>query len=71
MNDIDFIKAVIPTNFLNKIIGWISENLEPEDVFEYRDLSDWALQNGFDISNRPGITHISIDEIDSALNRKK
>lgn len=36
-----------PDELLNKTIDWISENLDPEDVFKDGDLSNWALRNGF------------------------
>ena len=33
--------------FLESIIEWIAENVDPEDVFEDRQLRDWAENNNF------------------------
>lgn len=50
-NDRDFIKHVITANVPDGILGdaidWIKANLNPEDVFEDRELEKWATGNGF------------------------
>ena len=33
--------------FLDEIIRWIVCNLKPEDVFNDKELSDWAEANGY------------------------
>lgn len=33
--------------FLDEIVYWISENLEPEDVFDNNELEAWAEDNGW------------------------
>ena len=33
--------------FFDQIIEWISENLDPEDVFNEDDLIEWALSGEF------------------------
>jgi hypothetical protein len=32
---------------LDEAIDWIKSNLNPEDVFDERDLRQWADENGF------------------------
>ena len=34
--------------FLDKIVEWITSNMNPEDVFSYGELEEWALDNGFE-----------------------
>ena len=29
------------------ILDWVTDNFDPEDVFENDQLEDWALDNGF------------------------
>lgn len=42
-----FAKAIFPTWPLDDAIGWIQSNMEPEDVFDTKQLSQWAIDNGF------------------------
>ena len=32
---------------LDEVIGWIKSNLNPEDVFDEKDLRQWADENDF------------------------
>lgn len=34
--------------FLDKIVEWIVSNMNPEDVFSYSELKEWALDNDFE-----------------------
>ena len=45
--DNDFMKSVMPNDFLEECIDWISSNMNPEDVFKEKDLEYWATRNGF------------------------
>jgi len=45
--DNDFMKAVMPNNFLEECIDWISKNMNPEEVFDEKELEYWATRNGF------------------------
>lgn len=45
--DADFLKEVIPSTLLELALDWITNNMEPEDVFDDDRLSDWALANNF------------------------
>jgi hypothetical protein len=39
---------LIPRDFLEDIvIPWINRNLEPDDVFDEKDLKNWAENNGY------------------------
>lgn len=31
----------------DNIIDWINTNLNPDDIFDYDTLEDWAFDNGF------------------------
>lgn len=42
-----FISDVIGDNALETVVDWVSENMEPEDVFDKDVLEIWAKQNGF------------------------
>lgn len=42
-----FLEEVIPTNLLDSAIDWISNNLEPGDVFSKDQLREWARANDF------------------------
>ena len=33
--------------FLGQIAGWINEEMNPEDVFDFERLQDWAERNGY------------------------
>ena len=37
----------IPEGVLGEAIDWIAKNLVPEDVFDEKELSEWATENGF------------------------
>ena len=43
----DFWNALQEEGLLAKAIEWIRGNLEPEDVFEERELVAWAEANGY------------------------
>lgn len=42
-----FAEAIFPTWPLDDAISWIQSNMEPEDVFDSEELSQWAINNGF------------------------
>jgi len=42
-----FIASVIPDDLLDEVIGWIAENMEPENVFDKSRLDDWAMDNDY------------------------
>lgn len=42
-----FLEEVISTDLLERAVDWISENLEPDDVFTEARLKEWALANDF------------------------
>ena len=44
--DRTFIADVIDQFLLERSIDWISNNMEPEDVFGEARLKDWAKDNG-------------------------
>lgn len=44
--DKDFLESIFPAYLLEDVIAWISENLEPGDVFTDADLRDWAEGQG-------------------------
>ena len=46
--DQDFITQMISDTLLENAIEWISNNLEPEDVFSVKDLEYWAKANGYE-----------------------
>jgi hypothetical protein len=43
----DEIASEIPRSILETAIEWIKKNMEPDDVFDKRELEDWARSNGF------------------------
>lgn len=45
----EFNNYVLPddSDLLDKAIEWIQKNISPEDVFDEKDLKNWALENGF------------------------
>lgn len=45
--DRDFIEFVVTPYLLEMSIQWISENMEPRDVFSQEDLARWAKRNGY------------------------
>jgi len=38
----DFLDEILGIGFLDSVIEWIGNNLDPEDVFSENDLQDWA-----------------------------
>jgi hypothetical protein len=47
--DEEFWKAMHEdSGLLAKAVEWIRGNLEPEDVFEERELESWAESNGYE-----------------------
>ena len=40
--------AVFPTSFLDDVVDWIAENLEPSNVFTEEQLAEWAKDNGYE-----------------------
>lgn len=40
-------KYLIDENLLEVAVDWISNSLEPDDVFSQEKLEQWALDNGF------------------------
>jgi hypothetical protein len=42
-----FIEDVISNDLLENTIAWISNNLEPDNVFSKEELEEWARSNGF------------------------
>jgi len=44
--DSNFISAVINNSLLEEAIDWISDHMNPEDVFSSDDLERWATDNG-------------------------
>jgi len=45
--DRDFISSLISSHLLEDAIDWISQNMEPADVFSKKDLEDWAEGEGY------------------------
>jgi hypothetical protein len=45
--DAKFKRDVIPDNALEEAVGWIANNMEPEEVFSDDQLSTWAVHNGY------------------------
>ncbi|MDA1029692.1 MAG: hypothetical protein O3B41_11670 [Bacteroidetes bacterium] len=45
--DIDFVQAMTSVGMLEDAIAWIKDNLNPEDVFEKKQLDGWAEENGY------------------------
>jgi hypothetical protein len=44
----DFTEICIDSDLLTFIAEWISENLDPEDVFTQKALDQWANDNGYE-----------------------
>jgi len=42
-----FIADVFEMELLDRVIDWIAENKDPEDVFPEKRLQQWASENGF------------------------
>lgn len=47
LQDSNFLNAVLPNNLLEDSIEWIGSNMNPEEVFDEKELRYWALNNGF------------------------
>ena len=45
--DRDFLESVIPNTLLEQAIEWIADNLDPEDVFDKKQLNYWADEQGY------------------------
>lgn len=45
--DYEFREALIPKSLLEDAIEWIITNLTPEDVFNKKQLEEWAEDNGY------------------------
>ena len=43
----DFTMSVFGGIFLDTVVGWVADNLDPEDVFTEKQLEEWAEDNGF------------------------
>jgi len=43
-----FIRDVISDRILEEAIEWIKTNMEPDEVFDEKDLEFWAYENGFE-----------------------
>lgn len=43
----DFVSFIIPSNILSEAIAWIADNLDPEDIFDEKELKQWADNNGY------------------------
>lgn len=43
-----FIAAIIPSSILDDSITWIGDNLKPDDVFDEKELDDWATSNRYE-----------------------
>ena len=39
--------AIPPTDLLDEVVEWVRNTLSPEDVFDRRQLEDWAFDNEF------------------------
>jgi len=42
-----FTDAIYTPNVLDEAIGWIQDNLNPDEVYLKDTLDEWALNNGF------------------------
>ena len=43
----EFTRSIIDDDLLEKSIDWIGDNLNPNDVFTFEILEEWALENGY------------------------
>lgn len=43
----DNIKIRFGSYFLEDMIDFIVSNFEPEDIYEFENLADWAEENGY------------------------
>ena len=43
--DQDFLAGVMPVGFLDCVLDWIKENLDPDDVFDDDELIAWTRRN--------------------------
>ena len=44
-DSVDYVK--MSHSALDNALSWISNNLDPDDVFDSKQLSDWAESNGY------------------------
>lgn len=42
-----FTQSVLPQNLLDEAVSWISQALNPDDVFDDEALGEWASNNGY------------------------
>ena len=45
--DREFLESVVGSDLLENALSWISENLEPDDIFSTVVLETWAENHGF------------------------
>jgi len=45
--DREFSESIIPDTLLELSLDWISSHMKPEDVFDEKDLADWAIGQGY------------------------
>jgi hypothetical protein len=45
--DILITSTSLSNSALDLAIGWIQDNLDPDDVFDQKDLESWAEANGY------------------------
>lgn len=43
-----FAKTILSQYPLDEAIEWIKKNLSPEDVFNEKELAEWAKNNGYE-----------------------
>lgn len=46
--DLVEVSATLKATALDSAIEWISKNLNPDEVFDTKDLENWAESNGFE-----------------------
>lgn len=39
--------AIPPSDLLDEVVEWVRNSLDPDEVFDIRQLEDWAFENGF------------------------
>ena len=42
-----FLDEIVGTGLLENAIEWIKDNLEPDEVFDEKDLDRWAQENNY------------------------
>ena len=43
----DFVDHMMSSTFLDEALQYIKDNLHPDDVFDHKQLSQWAWDNDF------------------------